>query len=261
MDDLRGNLVTYKLQLKQVIAALQEDPQSEELNKLKSDLEEVIALTKDLVKAQSGELVLDDSAKKKETENNEAGTAAGVTEEDDDEEIPLEPIKDWKVGDRCRAIWSQDGQYYEAIIDEITEDGQCMVKFMDYGNMEVLSLVLLKESKAPGKRVFADETSKVQGPQHPNKIISQKKQREYLKQKKMKKLQKYKELEQEREAEKHKWQSFASKVKTGHKRGVIKKSIFASPETVQGRVGVGTCGVSGKGMTNFHHAEKWRKGM
>lgn len=46
------------------------------------------------------------------------------------------------------------------------------------------------------------------------------------------------------------------------KKGLLnkKKSIFASPETVDGRVGIGTCGVSGKGMTEFSQGEKWRKG-
>ncbi|CAG2122213.1 unnamed protein product, partial [Medioppia subpectinata] len=34
---------------------------------------------------------------------------------------------------------------------------------------------------------------------------------------------------------------------------------FASPESVSGRVGVGTCGVGGKPMTEFTHQEKWKK--
>lgn len=42
---------------------------------------------------------------------------------------------------------------------------------------------------------------------------------------------------------------------------VMKKSIFASPESVSGRVGIGTCGIGGKPMTEFTSAEKWRKGV
>ena len=38
-----------------------------------------------------------------------------------------------------------------------------------------------------------------------------------------------------------------------------KKSIFASPDNVNGRVGIGTCGVSGKGMTEYMQAEKHKK--
>ena len=42
-------------------------------------------------------------------------------------------------------------------------------------------------------------------------------------------------------------------------KGKVKKSIFATPENAGGRVGVGTCGVSGKSMTPFAHMEKWKK--
>ncbi|KAJ9597046.1 hypothetical protein L9F63_027062, partial [Diploptera punctata] len=45
------------------------------------------------------------------------------------------------------------------------------------------------------------------------------------------------------------------------KKGMTKKSIFASPDNVNGRVGIGTCGMSGRPMTEFTTAEKWRKGM
>lgn len=44
------------------------------------------------------------------------------------------------------------------------------------------------------------------------------------------------------------------------KKGVVKKSIFATPENVNGRVGIGTCGVSGREMTKFSNGEKWRRG-
>lgn len=37
--------------------------------------------------------------------------------------------------------------------------------------------------------------------------------------------------------------------KAAKKRGVSTKSIFATPDNLTGRVGFGTCGVSGKPMT------------
>lgn len=83
--------------------------------------------------------------------------------------------------------------------------------------------------------------------------------KEYLKKKKQKKQQRSKELEEEREQDKNKWLSFTTKVekKQGHNKI---KSIFASPENVNGRVGVGTCGVSGNPMTKYSYGEKYRKG-
>ena len=44
-------------------------------------------------------------------------------------------------------------------------------------------------------------------------------------------------------------------------KGVTRKSIFATPEAVNGRVGIGTCGIGGKPMTDYTQAEKRRRGM
>lgn len=81
-----------------------------------------------------------------------------------------------------------------------------------------------------------------------------------MKKKKQRKLQRSKEMEEEREQDKNKWLNFTTK--GAKKTGQVKaKSIFASPENVNGRVGIGTCGVSGKEMTKYSFGEKYRKGM
>ena len=49
MSEEEANLATYTLQLQQVEAALTNDPSNPELNKLKSDLEEIINLTRELI--------------------------------------------------------------------------------------------------------------------------------------------------------------------------------------------------------------------
>ena len=67
-----------------------------------------------------------------------------------------------------------------------------------------------------------------------------------------------KTLEQEREKEKQKWSNFSAKA--FGKKGFVKKSIFKTPESSDGRVGVGTCGISGQKMTEFESAKKYRKG-
>ena len=71
-----------------------------------------------------------------------------------------------------------------------------------------------------------------------------------MKKKKLKKQIRMKEMEEEREVDKKKWVSFYAK-NVKKKGGAIKKSIFAAPDTVNGRVGVGTCGISGKPMTDY----------
>ena len=42
-------------------------------------------------------------------------------------------------------------------------------------------------------------------------------------------------------------------------KGKVKKSIFATPDAVEGKVGVGTCGKGGRPMTHYIHQEKWKK--
>lgn len=85
------------------------------------------------------------------------------------------------------------------------------------------------------------------------------KQREYLKLKKQKKQARMKELEEASEKEKNKWQSFNAKALKTKKGGIVKKSIFATPEGAVGKVGVGTCGISGRPMTDYVQQEKWKK--
>lgn len=236
-EDLQGNLQNYQLQLQQVEAALLTDSSNEELLKLKSDLEEVIELTNDLIKTQ----LLESAGSSTEKEDKVSKPPAIEREPD----LPSSAKKEWKVGDKCLAIWSEDGQYYEATIEEFTnESDEVSVIFDAYKNADVTNIHLLRE------------LSSSSGGDDKNKKHVLSKQREYQKKKKQKKLQRFKQLEEERETEKNKWLAFATK----KKGGCLKKSIFASPESVSGRVGIGTCGIGGKPMTEFTSAEKWRKG-
>nr|CAD7437897.1 unnamed protein product [Timema bartmani] len=226
-----------------VEAALTTDPDNAELLKLKTDLEEVLELTRDLLKAQLIEQQPDSSL---------------VTKEDElsvDELVEQAATKrDWKVGDRCLALWREDGQYYEATIEDITQDGEeVSVVFDNYKNSDVTTLSLLREIRGGGNLL---SESGVEG-KSKKQVIT--KQREYQKKKKMKKLQRYKQMEEEREGEKNKWLAFKQSNKSA-KKVMTKKSIFASPDNVNGRVGIGTCGMSGKPMTEFTTAEKWKKG-
>lgn len=239
-DDLQN----YKLQLQQVEAALLTDPQNGELLKLKQDLEEVIDLTKDLIRAQQeAEQKKSAYVEPASTRYFEGGPSAAAAEKKQ-----TKPTVIWKVGDKCSAKWIEDGQYYDATIESITDGGEVSVVFDAYQNRSTTTLSELKEQKVRNE-VFPSNSNKRMRPN----------QKEYLKKKKQKKIQRFKELEEERETEKNKWLQFSAK--STKKAGVKCKSIFASPENVNGRVGIGTCGVSGKPMTEFSHGEKYRKGV
>lgn len=243
-DDLQN----YKLQLQQVEAALLSDPDNKELHKLKVDLEEIIELTQDL------------KTKAEAKVDEYVGPSTETFYDDDDVTASLlaaEKLhskqklkKYWKVGDTCLAKWSDNGQYYEAKIDSISINGQVNVTFEAYKNRGVTTILELREFT--GVKKTLTESEKLKRAKLNNK--------EYLKKKKQKKQQRFKELEEERESEKNKWLAFANKATKTKKGGMKPKSIFASPENVNGRVGIGTCGISGKPMTEFTTAEKWKKG-
>ncbi|XP_071754835.1 survival of motor neuron-related-splicing factor 30 [Centroberyx gerrardi] len=228
-DDLMKQLSSYKAQLQQVEAALSTDTENEDLLKLQKDLQEVIELTKDLLTSQPSE---------------------GTTSANSADAAPLK--HSWKVGDRCMSVWTQDGQLYEAEIEEIDgENGTAAVTFSGYGNAEVIPLQNLKPLEE-GKRRDEDGNGK---PKSRKEQIAE--QREYKKKKAQKKVQRMKELEQEREDQKSKWQQFNNKAYSKNKKGQVKRSIFASPESVNGKVGVGTCGIADKPMTQYHDTSKY----
>ncbi|XP_073251179.1 survival of motor neuron-related-splicing factor 30-like [Porites lutea] len=231
--ELQTNLTEYRAQLRQVEAALTTDPGNEELKKLKQDLEEVINLTLDLLKV------------------NEKGSAStGST---------------WKVGDRCQAVWSQDGSYYDATVDSISDDlTTCTVSFDKYGNTEIVKVSSLRhtdqariERPSEGSESSASTSKKSRAGE--NALQEQKRKKNKM----LKKKQKAKELEELREKGKQNWLDFFNNSKGGGSsksgkslKGVSKKSIFASPDTIQGKVGVGTCGTGGQPMTQFTQPDK-----
>lgn len=151
-----------------VEAALLTDPENGELLKLKQDLEEVIELTRDLIKTQ-----LADQKKSSYVEPTITGltkapatsTASGTSsrtsepENNDDEteyydeieaalvaaENSVKTSRQWKIGDKCQAKWTEDGNYYDATIEGIADSGEVSVIFDAYQNRSTTSLSDLKE--------------------------------------------------------------------------------------------------------------------
>merc|ERR1711970_1395461 len=229
-----SDLNTYKLQLQQVEAALTTDPDNEELNQLKTDLEEVLNLTLDLINAQLGQgtSASEDDAEAANKKEEPAKKKSRWAEPD-----PILPVKPWQVGENCMAIYPADHMYYDAKIEEITTDGEVSVKFKGYKGSYVTTLGLLRLPSSGTTTVHATGSAK-------NK----------------KELANYqRELKKEKKKEKNKWTSFSAKA--FGKKGFVKKSIFKTPETAEGKVGVGTCGISGQKMTDFNTAAKYRKGQ
>lgn len=46
----------------------------------------------------------------------------------------------WAVGARCQAIYSADGQWYDASVESVKGNGKFVVTFDGYGNSEEVSI-------------------------------------------------------------------------------------------------------------------------
>lgn len=156
------------------------DPENSELLKLKQDLEEVIELTRDLIKTQLADQkkssYVESSRSKPETTASRtaesepiqstsnsnspylaSGSSASATANDpyyDDDEIEaallaaeesVKATKTWKIGDKCQAKWTEDGNYYDATIEGISATGEVNVIFDAYQNRSSTTLAELKE--------------------------------------------------------------------------------------------------------------------
>jgi len=124
--DLQSNLLEYQVQLEQVEIALKNDPDNEDILKLKNDLVEVINMTKEMM-----------------GETEEEGVGGGEPDVSGNVTGVPKSAK-WKSGDKCMAIWHEDGQCYPAVIDQIIEGGACTVTFEGYSKVEMTQVSLLK---------------------------------------------------------------------------------------------------------------------
>ena len=170
------------------------------------------------------------------------------------------------VGFECVGRFSGDGKYYDVIVEEITDFGY-KVQFVEYGNSEELPLEYLRLRDADGGRADANElVREADGtyriPDHLRLQHTDSEQERLRKRRKVKALKqkiKQKEQDEARDSQKNSWLAFQNK---GAKRKVVgsmkasrKESIFASPDTVDGKVGVTG---SGKDMTEFGERKKYK---
>ncbi|XP_064608117.1 survival of motor neuron protein-like [Liolophura sinensis] len=65
----------------------------------------------------------------------------------------LKTKKRWKVGERCRAVFTEDAGIYDAVILSINEEDQtCFVRYTGYGNEEQQSLANLLPASRSNKQ-------------------------------------------------------------------------------------------------------------
>ncbi|GMF20153.1 unnamed protein product [Phytophthora fragariaefolia] len=210
-------------------------------------------------------------------------------EVDPEDEAKLPPKEAIAEGFKCRAKYYADAVVYPCSVTKVTALG-FQVLFDGYGNSEEVPYEYLKPSAAQNQveaagaaashsTIAADatatHTAAAPGVSLAPAVIAKpikipenlqilptdseaEKERKRKRMRAIKSLNRHKSIDNERNIKQHDWKAFQYKAKKkGLKKGVsgvLSKrgsSMFASPETVQGRVGV--IG-SGQGMTSFQDA-------
>lgn len=130
------------------------DPDNGELLKLKEDLVEVIELTRDLIKTQLEEQKKTSYVEPNKSQASHSGgeqsTSLSAGDDYDVEAALLAAERGttrptWKIGDKCQAKWTEDGNFYDATIEGISESGEVSVVFDAYQNRCTTTLAELKE--------------------------------------------------------------------------------------------------------------------
>jgi len=168
-----------------------------------------------------------------------------------------------KAGMNVQARYSVDRKIYTAKIDSMTPFG-AKVTFSDYGNEEEVPFQWIKffPKKSKKRKSAAEEEQLLEIPEH-LKIVSTDteavKKRKQKRIKSIKSKNRFTKMAIAQRSKMNSWQSFQTKNKRKKTKGSLqnmrKVSIFKSPDTIDGKVGVTG---SGKGMTNFHDRKKYR---
>eukprot|EP01094_Clydonella_sp_ATCC50884_P006490 TRINITY_DN15705_c0_g1_i1.p1 TRINITY_DN15705_c0_g1~~TRINITY_DN15705_c0_g1_i1.p1 ORF type:complete len:295 (-),score=124.73 TRINITY_DN15705_c0_g1_i1:531-1415(-) len=261
--ELKSQLGEYKSQRDEIVKALLTCPGDAELLKLKEELQEVVLLTEELVAQKVAEETAAAIAASAEQElgGGSAPSLGGVSSSGSGV-IVLKHA----VGDRVEAVWSGDKKWYDAVVDEVDAvRGAYTVTFTGYGNTETVLGPCIRHptkdvtgaadsvgakrtreaAKATDQIIPIPESLKVNA-DDPEEVKRAKKKKLHS----IKNKNRFAEKERATNQKKNSWQSFVgakkSKRKTGFMTSMKKESMFKSPDSVDGKVGV--IG-SGKGIT------------
>lgn len=205
----KTDLETYQVQLSQVEAALQADPDNAELASLRAELQELISLTQTAL-AQAEEA----SSSKVESSRKTSSST---------------PTATWSAGDECMAKYSGDGSWYPARITSIGGSDQNRVftlVFKGYNSTEQVKASELKP--LPVSYIAAASLKRKHETDE---------EKERKKKKNEKKLETRAAKAKEQNHKQATWQKFAKKSekKGVHIAGVSGTSIFKTPDNPLGR--------------------------
>ncbi|XP_074563015.1 uncharacterized protein LOC141819665 [Curcuma longa] len=273
MEELASNLSTYKDQLREIKKILADDPGNSEYLDMEKELEEVITLTEELLTtAKPTDFHQLDSVASPNTHFGGTSHSKAPSEHS-------QPYGSFPVGTKVQAVWSEDGEWYDATIESITPNGY-FVSYEVWGNMEEVDFANVRPVEEVNALLEAEREAEAtrqaikrkiaqaaitdfQARTLPAKLRIDPNDPEDVKAAKRKKIHSFKskvrseQLEVAQNKRQNAWQQFQSaKGKTkkiGFFSGRKRESIFKSPDDPNGKVGV--IG-SGKGLTEFQKREK-----
>ncbi|KAF9389363.1 hypothetical protein CPC16_005867 [Podila verticillata] len=273
---MEAEILNYKEQVAALDSALQADPANEELLTIKTELLELITLTETLLQQEQQAAAASTAAVAPSTTSSTSSVApltstssstsqpsSPPTSQGRDPSTqrtpksasdasnqpiyqPPVPTKNWVVGDRCRALYAADGKFYEATILGVATGAEGPIYSVQYKGYEATAPSTLT---AQDLKVVPDIKKYQKGHHQPSSASTA--ETGSIAETTASDGDKRKRGVQKQMA----WQNFA---KGGTKKakgsgGILKKSIFATPDNPEGKVGVVG---SGKGMTQFQQRGK-----
>ncbi|XP_057417597.1 uncharacterized protein LOC130711849 isoform X2 [Lotus japonicus] len=132
IEELASNLSTYKDQLYQVRQLLNDDPSNSEYVDMERELREVIALTEELLAtAKQNEMSSSNAVPNADT----SPSLSNPMENKGELDSSYDHEQKFPVGSKIQAVWSDDGEWYEATIEAHTPNGY-YVRYENWGNRE-----------------------------------------------------------------------------------------------------------------------------
>ncbi|GAB2231309.1 hypothetical protein Droror1_Dr00010314 [Drosera rotundifolia] len=281
IEELTSNLSTYKQHLQQVKLLLADDPGNLEYLDTSKELEEVIALTEEVLATAKQKGNFASSIGTSANSSHMLPDASGASRHRVDQTNLSGHHEIFDVGTKVQAVYSEDGEWYNATIVDTTLNGY-YVLYDGWGNKEEVdpanirpiddgagNAILEAERQAEAtrqalKRKIAQAAAVgFQSRSLPAKLRINPDDPEDVKTAKRKKIHAFKSKArlEEKEVTQNKrqnaWQEFQNTKgrtkKVGFFSGRKRESIFKSPDDPTGKVGVVG---SGKGLTDFQKREK-----
>lgn len=165
-------------------------------------------------------------------------------------------------GLKCQCRYAPDRKWYDVVIEKVTPHGY-VVTYTKFGNKEEVPLEYLRNTPISALKVEKSEGSSVVIPENLKILPTDTEEEKQKKKKRIKSIKnknRLENLDKERSAVQNTWKAFETKtLKQAKKHGgvphVKKRSMFASPEEVEGRVGFTR---SGKGMTQNEERKRYK---